>query len=74
MQVEVAFKKGRVIHKKTEWVVTTFDNPFDIMSKDSKTMVSLVERCYGKMFKGDKKIKITKIKNKKIVGHAQESE
>jgi hypothetical protein len=74
MQVEVVFKKGRAIQKKTEWVITTFDNPFDIMNKDAKTMISLVERCYGKAFKGDKKIMITKIINKKIVGHAQESE
>ena len=44
------------------------------MNKDSKTMVSLVERCYGKMFKGEKKIMITKIINKKTVGYAQESE
>tara|TARA_B110000503_G_C6784889_1_gene264831 strand:+ start:159 stop:293 length:135 start_codon:yes stop_codon:yes gene_type:complete len=44
------------------------------MNKDSKTMISLVERCYGKIFKGDKKIMITKIINKKIVGYAQESE
>lgn len=73
MQVEVAFKRGRIIHKKNEWVVTTFDNPFDIMNKDVKTMKSLVERCYGKAFKGDKKIMITKILNQKIVGHVQES-
>tara|TARA_R110000868_G_scaffold650_3_gene4724 strand:+ start:7263 stop:7472 length:210 start_codon:yes stop_codon:yes gene_type:complete len=68
------FKRGRIIQKRIEWVVTTFDNPFDIMNKDSKTMISLVERCYGKIFKGDKKIMITKIINKKIVGYAQESE
>lgn len=74
MQVEVAFKKGRIIHKKIEWVVTTFDNLCDIMNKDSKTMVSLVERCYGKAYKGEKKIMITKILNQKIVGHAQEGE
>jgi hypothetical protein len=74
MQVEIVFKRGRIIQKKIEWVVTTFDNPFDIMNKDSKTMISLIERCYGKIFKGDKKIMITKIINKKIVGYAQESE
>lgn len=74
MQVEIVFKRGRIIQKRIEWVVTTFDNPFDIMNKDSKTMISLVERCYGKIFKGDKKIMITKIINKKIVGYAQESE
>jgi hypothetical protein len=44
------------------------------MNKDSKTMASLVERCYGKAYKGEKKIMITKILNQKIVGHAQEGE
>ena len=70
MQVEVAFKKGKIIHKKQEWVVTTYETPSDIMNNDHKTMQSLVDRCYGNAFKGDKRIMITKILNKKIVGHA----
>lgn len=44
------------------------------MLKDSKTMQSLSDRIYGKMYKGDKKVIIVAIKEKKIVGYTNYSD
>jgi hypothetical protein len=44
------------------------------MLKDSKTMQSLSERIYGKVYKGERKIVIVAIKERKIVGHTNYSD
>jgi hypothetical protein len=44
------------------------------MLKDSKTMQSLSERIYGKVYKGERKIVIGAIKERKIVGHTNYSD
>lgn len=44
------------------------------MLKDSKTMQSLSDRIYGKTYKGEKKIVIVAIKERKVVGYTNYSD
>jgi hypothetical protein len=47
MYARVAFKKRKVVHERTKWIVSVFDNPHDIMTYDSKTMTRLQDELYG---------------------------
>jgi hypothetical protein len=49
MYARVAFKKRKVVHERTKWIVSVFDNPHDIMTYDSKTMTRLQDELYGKV-------------------------
>lgn len=49
--------------------MTKCETPSEIMTTDSKTMDSLMDRVYGANYKGEKKIVIVKINSKKIVGY-----
>ncbi len=48
MYARVAFKKRKVVHERTKWIVSVFRTPHDIMTYDSKTMTRLQEELYGK--------------------------
>ena len=54
--------------------MTTYDTASAIMLHDSKSMQSLSDRIYGKAFKGERKIIIVAIKDKKIVGYTNYSD
>ena len=49
-------------------IVSRYDKPADIMSKDRKTMDRLETELYGKTYKGIKSILISQIRSKKAVG------
>jgi len=70
----VSYTKGRNKHKSTQWIVTTYETASEIMLKDSKTIQSLSDRIYGKAYKGEKRIVIVAIKEKKIVGYTNYSD
>ena len=70
----VSYTKGRNKHKTTQWIVTTYETASEIMLKDSKTMQSLSDRIYGKTYKGEKKIVIVAIKERKVVGYTNYSD
>jgi hypothetical protein len=44
------------------------------MLHDSKTMQSLSDRIYGKAYKGERKIIIVAIKERKVVGYTNYSD
>ena len=68
MTAQIAYKKGKSIHKRQAWVVSRYTNPADIMSKDVKTMDRLDRTMYGKNYKGDRHLIIRSVSNLKPVG------
>jgi len=69
LQAVISFTKGKQKHKREEWIVTKCETPSEIMTSDTKTMDSLRDRVYGSNYKGEKKIVIVKINERKIVGY-----
>lgn len=65
----ISYTKGKQKYKKEEWIVTKCETPSEIMTQDQKTMDSLSDRVYGANYKGEKKITIVKINERKIVGY-----
>ena len=68
MTAQIAYKKGKLIHHRSAWVVSRYTSPADIMSKDKKTMDRLDRTMYGKNYKGDRHILIRSVSNMKPVG------
>lgn len=69
LTLDIAFKKGKRIHEKEAWAVSRHNTPADLMSKSPHTMDRLKLECYGKNYKGDKKIIIKRVRSEKIVGY-----
>jgi hypothetical protein len=69
LQLEVAFKKGNKVIARKEWAVSTYDTPGEIMRLDRKTMDSLSSRLYPITFKGERKIIVRKVLEKKTIGN-----
>lgn len=68
MTADISYKKGKRMLDRVVWIVSRYDIPADIMSKDSKTMDRLETELYGKTYKGVKSILIRQIRSKKAVG------
>ena len=68
MTAEVAFKKGKLIHHRSEWVVSRYTTPADIMAHDSKTMGRLDRELYGKTYKGQRHVIVRSVSDVKPVG------
>lgn len=68
MTADISFKKGKRMLDRVVWIVSRYDIPADIMSKDTKTMDRLETELYGKTYKGVKSILIRQIRSKKAVG------
>lgn len=68
MTADVSYKKGKRILNRVVWIVSRYDRPPDIMSKDTKTMERLSGELYGKNYKGTRSIIIRNIRSKKAVG------
>lgn len=68
MTADVSYKKGKRILDCVVWIVSRYDRPPDIMSKDTKTMERLSGELYGKNYKGTRSIMIRNIRSKKAVG------
>lgn len=68
MTADISYKKGKRMLNRVVWIVSRYDIPADIMSKDTKTMDRLETELYGKTYKGIKSILIRQIRSKKAVG------
>ena len=68
MTADISYKKGKRILDRVVWIVSRYDTPPDIMSKDLKTMDRLETELYGKTYKGVRSIMIRNIRSKKAVG------
>ncbi len=68
MSADVAFKKGKLIHHRSAWVVSRYTTPAEIMAKDIKTMSRLESELYGKTYKGVRRVIIREIDGVKPVG------
>ena len=68
MNADVAYKKGKLIHHRSAWVVSRYTTPSEIMSKDSKTMSRLESELYGKTYKGVRQVIIRAVDGVKPVG------
>jgi hypothetical protein len=64
----VSYLKNKVRHKRQDWIVTTYETAREIMIHDVKTMQRLSDEIYGKSYKGERKIVIVKINERKEVG------
>ncbi len=64
----VSMKKGKRTINREVWMISRYDTPADIMSKDHKSMDRIKTELYGKTYKGDKFIIIREIRTKKVVG------
>jgi hypothetical protein len=73
MTADISYKKGKRILDRVVWIVSRYDIPADIMSKDIKTMDRLETELYGKTYKGIKSIMIRQIRSKKAVGKVNSS-
>ena len=69
MTAEASFKKGKREFNLPVWIVSNYDDPLEIMLKDSKTIGRLELEFYGKTYKSEKRVTIKKIRSKKIVGY-----
>lgn len=68
MTAQVAYKKGKLIHHRSIWVVSRYTSPADVMSKDQKTMDRLDRTFYGKSYKGVRQIIVRELGDPKPVG------
>jgi len=68
MTVSLRVRKGLRHIDAVTWVVSSFDDPVDIMLYDSKTMNRLIQKYYRKSKVKDKRITITDVLTKKEVG------
>lgn len=69
MNLDIAYKKNKSTINKESWAVSRWCSPEDIMKNCKRTMNRLAEECYGKTFKGDKRIIIRGVRDVKWIGH-----
>ena len=68
MTASVSMKKGNRTMDREVWIVSRYDTPHEIMSKDDKTMGRLKSELYGKAYRGDRYVIVREIRTKKVVG------
>ena len=68
MNADVAYKKGKLIHHRSVWVVSRYTTPAEIMAKDIKTMSRLESELYGKTYKGVRHVIIRAVDGVNSVG------
>jgi hypothetical protein len=68
MDVKIKYKKNKSYLQVTNWVVSKYESPIDIMRYDDKTMDRLKDELYGKT-KQDRDIIITSVIYKTLVGY-----
>ena len=69
LTLDIAVKKGKRVHELEAWAVSRYDTPEDIMKYSKHTMDRLKRDHYGKTYKGEKRIIIRRIRDKKQVGY-----
>ncbi len=65
MTAEASFKKGKREFNLPVWIVSNYDDPLEIMLKDSKTIGRLELEFYGKHI-NLRESDINKIRSKKL--------
>ena len=73
LTLDIAFKKGKRVYTKEAWAVSRHNTPSDLMSSSPHTMDRLKRECYGKAYKGDRRVIIKKVRSQKIVGYVNSS-
>tara|TARA_R100001463_G_scaffold108305_1_gene162839 strand:+ start:1449 stop:1727 length:279 start_codon:yes stop_codon:yes gene_type:complete len=71
MNVQVAFKKKKVVSERSLWIVSVHDTPYDIMKYDKRATIMLINKIYGVKSKDkNKDIIIRKILSKKFINYS----
>ena len=71
MNARIAFKKNKVVSERLSWIVSVYDNTYDIMKHDKRTINRLLNEVYGKSSKAkNKEIIIREITNKKLLSYS----
>ena len=71
MNVQVAFKKKKVVSERSLWIVSVHDTPYDIMKYDKRAVSILINEIYGVKSKDkNKNIIIRKILSKKFINYS----
>lgn len=61
LTVRLSYKKAKQVNTIITWVVSKFNEPAEIMSKDSKTMSRLALDIYGRNYKSQRVIIIKEV-------------
>ncbi len=69
LTLDIAFKKGKRVYNKEAWAVSRYNTPSELMAKSTQTMARLKQECYGKTYKGDRRVIIKKVRSEKVVGY-----
>ena len=76
MDVKIKYKKNKSYLETTNWIVTKYESPIDIMRYDEKTMHRLRDELYGKTkqeelmhFSGHKSVEVSHFSGHKNVFH-----
>lgn len=69
MTLDVAYKKNKSTVNRESWAVSRYNTPEDLMKHCNRTMERLKRECYGKTFKGDKRIIIRGVRDIKTHGY-----
>ena len=71
MNARIAYKKNKIVSERSSWIVSIYDNPFDIMKHDKRTIDRLINEVYGKKSKNqNKEIIIRRITSKKLINYS----
>ena len=69
MTLDIAYKKNKSTINRKSWAVSRYCTPSDIMNNCNRTMERLKRECYGKTFKGEKRVIIRKCRDIKTHGY-----
>jgi len=73
MTLDVAYKKNNRTINRESWAVSRYNTPSGIMENCKKTMDRLKRECYGKTFKGDKRVIIRECRDIKTHGYVNKN-
>jgi len=73
MTLDIAYKKNKRMLSKESWAVSRYNTPPDLMGKCHRTMERLKRECYGKTFKGDKRVIIRGVRDIKTHGYVNKN-
>lgn len=68
--VRVAFKKAKRTYERVVQIVTSFDNPYDIMRYGKHTMKTIEDHLYGKAYRSQKDVIVREVINKKFISES----
>lgn len=71
--VKASYRKNKRDVSVETWIVSSFDDPIDIMLYDDKTMSRLRKLFYKTSKAKDKRVSIDEILDRKVIGKSQRS-